>query len=70
MQWRHRVRGRRPVWSWARSCRATRLDRAEITYLAHQGGSMPVATAPPRKVSRLQPFVVEDLDDVLRPQRR
>jgi len=34
---------------------------------AHQGCGTPVATAPPRTVSRLQPRVATDSEDVLRP---
>ena len=34
---RHRVRRRRATWDQAPSCRATRLDRAERTSVAHQG---------------------------------
>ncbi len=47
----------------APSCRATRLDRASPI----RGCGTPVATAPPRTVSRLQPFVATDPEDVLRP---
>ncbi len=37
MPLRHRVLRRRARWSWAPSCRATRLDRAETNAIAHQG---------------------------------
>jgi hypothetical protein len=33
----HRVQRRRATWSLGRSCRATRLDRAETRAIDHQG---------------------------------
>ena len=56
-----------PCQLGAPSRRATRLDRAESTSVAHQGCGTPLATAPPRTVSRPQSFVTTDWDIQLRP---
>lgn len=66
---RHRVRRRRARWSPAPSCRATRLDRAPREHPSPiKECGTPVATAPSRTMSRLQPCVATDWEILLRPR--
>lgn len=63
----HRVGRRRARWNPAPSCRTMRLDGAKRTAVAIEGCGTPVATAPPRTVSRVQSGEATDYEILLRP---